>query len=76
MFWTRVRLPPGPPKVHYGVTVRFRSLGWGKRLTSIGKCTFDGPVMVSTGQRVTEWTARECETRRVGGKVIVAMPIA
>jgi len=28
--------------------------------------TFDGDAMVSTGQRVTEWTARECETRRIG----------
>ena len=28
---------------------------------------FDGGEMDSTGQRVTEWTARECETRRVGG---------
>jgi hypothetical protein len=27
---------------------------------------FDGPAMVSTGQRVTEWTARESRTRRVG----------
>ena len=23
------------------------------------KCFYDGPVMVSTGQRVAEWTARE-----------------
>ena len=27
---------------------------------------FDGPAMVSTGQQVTEWTARQCESRRVG----------
>ena len=27
---------------------------------------FDGPAMVSTGQQVTEWTARESRTRRVG----------
>jgi hypothetical protein len=28
--------------------------------------SFDGPAMVSTGQRVAEWTARESRTRRVG----------
>lgn len=27
------------------------------------KCVYDGPDQVSTGQRVTKWTARECETR-------------
>ena len=27
----------------------------------------NGPAMVSTGQQVNKWTARECETRRVGG---------
>ena len=35
-----------------------------------GKCLeeflFDGPEIGSTGQRVSKWTARECETRRVG----------
>jgi hypothetical protein len=25
-----------------------------------------GDDTVSTGQRVTKWTARECETRRIG----------
>lgn len=29
-------------------------------------CAFDGGEMVSTGQQVNEWTARECETRRIG----------
>ena len=28
---------------------------------------YNGPAMVSTGQQVNKWTARECETRRVGG---------
>ena len=31
------------------------------------KSVYAGDDTVSTGQRVTEWTARECETRRVGG---------
>ena len=30
------------------------------------KFPYDGDAMVLTGQRVTEWTARECETRRIG----------
>jgi hypothetical protein len=28
-------------------------------IQSIEKFLYDGPVMVSTGQRVTEWTARQ-----------------
>ena len=31
---------------------------------------FDGPVKVSTGQRVNEWTARECETRQDWGNPV------
>ena len=30
------------------------------------QCIFDGPAMASTGQRVLEWTTRQCESRRVG----------
>jgi hypothetical protein len=31
-----------------------KACGWQSR----DRCTFDGPELVSTGQRVTEWTAR------------------
>ena len=31
-------------------------------IQSIEKFSYDGPVMVSTGQRVTEWTARQAMT--------------
>ena len=31
------------------------------------KIPYDGPDLDSTGQQVNKWTARECETRRVGG---------
>ena len=27
---------------------------------------YNGPAMVSTGQQVNEWTARESRTRRIG----------
>ena len=31
------------------------------------KIPYDGPVMVSTGQRVTEWTARQGRSRQGWG---------
>ena len=38
------------------------------------KFLYDGPDIVSTGQLVNEWTARECETRRIE-VTLVAIPI-
>ena len=36
---------------------------WSAVFNWLVQYTSDGPVMVSTGQRVTEWTARQCESR-------------
>ena len=35
----------------------------------IPKFLYDGPAMVSTGQQVNKWTARESRTRRIEGNV-------
>jgi len=37
-----------------------------RRVVENATITFDGDAMVSTGQQVNKWTARECETRRIG----------
>jgi hypothetical protein len=36
-------------------------------IQSIEKFSYDGPVMVSTGQRVTEWTAHQqrCKKKKI-----------
>ena len=66
-FWTRVRLPPGPPKENfmnetelklremYMQTARSIVHLFEKRIV---KFSSDGPDMVSTGSRVGKWTAR------------------
>jgi hypothetical protein len=33
------------------------------------KFPYDGDVLVSTEQRVEKWTIRQCESRRIEGKV-------
>jgi len=61
VFWTRVQLPPGPPKalsVLAFVTVDSLLAAKSTDRSLLPDSVFDGPVMVSTGQRVTEWTAR------------------
>jgi hypothetical protein len=78
VFRTAVRFRPGPPENflndYTGTTEKLAKVDQSKDqpvrrvivVSSTAESFLMGLTRFSTGQRVTKWTARECETRRIG----------
>jgi hypothetical protein len=67
VFWTRVRLPPGPPEnILDAEPIRQGHIEMVRIFRQFSMFP-NGPVMVSTGQRVTEWTAHQqrCKKKKI-----------